>query len=629
MPLLIGSLLLATACERGISDSKTPRQVTTTVALSQATASVDDGATLQLSATALDQDGKPMQTQPAMAWASSDTAVARVDGTGLVTSNRPGEVQITATAADKSAAARVTVRPVVADVQPAGGDFQKGEPGAVLAEEVALRVVDRRGAGMAGVQVLMAVASGGGSVSPAQVATDAQGYARARWTLGSTSEVNTLTATPAGQTARRATFSASVVVRQPVSAAGGTVQSSGGEVNLQFPANAVGEAVSISVAPVAATAPTLPKETASSRLVPGAIYEFGPSGTQFAEPVRLAISYDPARLPSGVVEGTLRLFRAYPDGWRMISGSTVSVADRKVAASITGFSTYAVMALQAPPPNTTTAAITVQANTAGIAPSRVAVEVTGAGIATPLRAELSVAGTLASATLEVPAGAGRTFTVRAFDAHGIESHGGTVSVDVAAGQNTTVSAILRRRTEAVTAQASVAGTSATRLTGEVTGPGITTPIRADFTVSGGMASSTVQIPTGKGRVMAVRGFNAQGMETHRGSATTDVLPGQNLSLALTLQSLDGSLPITARVGTYTLSISPASATLRVGETLALSASGLDATGQLLSGFTWGSSNPAVASVDATGRVTAKYPGVTRIVANHQGFAVAASVTVTP
>jgi Regulator of chromosome condensation (RCC1) repeat/PKD domain len=63
------------------------------------------------------------------------------------------------------------------------------------------------------------------------------------------------------------------------------------------------------------------------------------------------------------------------------------------------------------------------------------VEVTGSGIPTPIIVTLSVSGATVNGTVQVPVGASRTFTVRAFDAQGRETYDGSATADVVAGTN--------------------------------------------------------------------------------------------------------------------------------------------------------------------------------------------------
>lgn len=63
------------------------------------------------------------------------------------------------------------------------------------------------------------------------------------------------------------------------------------------------------------------------------------------------------------------------------------------------------------------------------------VEVTGPGITTPIVVTLNVSGSTVNGTVRVPAGTGRVFTVRAFNAQGQEIGSGSATADVRAGDN--------------------------------------------------------------------------------------------------------------------------------------------------------------------------------------------------
>ncbi len=125
---------------------------------------------------------------------------------------------------------------------------------------------------------------------------------------------------------------------------GGTVTAAGGQVELVFPAGAVDAATIITVEAAASPPPSI-------RLVTGTAFDLGPTGTQFNDPVRLTVSYDPADLPITVEEEALGLFRAGATTWERVPGSSVDVGARTVTAEIDGFSTFAVRGgpSQAPP----------------------------------------------------------------------------------------------------------------------------------------------------------------------------------------------------------------------------------------------------------------------------------------
>ncbi|CAN5338353.1 hypothetical protein BH24GEM3_BH24GEM3_16120 [soil metagenome] len=81
----------------------------------------------------------------------------------------------------------------------------------------------------------------------------------------------------------------------------------------------------------------------------------------------------------------------------------------------------------------------------------------------------------------------------------------------------------------------------------------------------------------------------------------------------------------------TVSVTPGSATRTVGETVQLQATTYDAAGNVLTGrsVSWSSSNSSIASVNASGRVSALQPGTVTITATSEGRTGTATVTVLP
>jgi len=80
----------------------------------------------------------------------------------------------------------------------------------------------------------------------------------------------------------------------------------------------------------------------------------------------------------------------------------------------------------------------------------------------------------------------------------------------------------------------------------------------------------------------------------------------------------------------TVSVTPASASVLAGQTVQLTAIPLDANGNPLSGrvVTWSSDNATVASVSASGVVTANVVGSATITATSEGQSATSSITVT-
>ena len=82
------SLGILTACG-GSDEPSAPPPVATTIQVSPATLSLEVAQTQQLSATVLDQNGRPMTGQ-ALVWSSSDTTRLTVDAVGVARGVRPG-----------------------------------------------------------------------------------------------------------------------------------------------------------------------------------------------------------------------------------------------------------------------------------------------------------------------------------------------------------------------------------------------------------------------------------------------------------------------------------------------------------------------------------------------------------
>src|SRR5205823_6466016 len=106
-----------------------PDTTVASVTISPATGSIRMGQTLQLTATPKDLAGGTLTGRTVM-WASSNTSVATVSGSGLVAGVTPGSAMITATSEGKSSTASLTVTTVpVASVaiSPATGSIRVGQ----------------------------------------------------------------------------------------------------------------------------------------------------------------------------------------------------------------------------------------------------------------------------------------------------------------------------------------------------------------------------------------------------------------------------------------------------------------------------------------------------------------------
>ena len=180
--------------------------------------------------------------------------------------------------------------------------------------------------------------------------------------------------------------------------------------------------------------------------------------------------------------------------------------------------------------------------------------------------------------------------------------------------------------------ANVVGTAVATVVVEVTAPDISTPLVFNIVVADGVASGTITIPAGTARRITIRAFDAGGVLTHSGAATVSVQAGTNPTVSLTLTPLAGDVPIEAHLGSFTINVTPTANALSVGgtQTVQLTAAILDAQGHAMTGtVSWATHDPGIASVDATGLVTATGPGDTNVFATFQGTVGSAAISVAP
>ena len=101
---IVGATLVVGSCAEPTVDANP----IASIELTPPTASVRAGATVTLSARALDASGALVDAR-AIAWSSSSTSIAVVSTTGVVTAMSPGEARISASVQGKSATATITV----------------------------------------------------------------------------------------------------------------------------------------------------------------------------------------------------------------------------------------------------------------------------------------------------------------------------------------------------------------------------------------------------------------------------------------------------------------------------------------------------------------------------------------
>lgn len=114
------------------------------------------------------------------------------------------------------------------------GNNQEATMGSQLPQQVVVRATDATGVPVAGVSVSFAVTTGGGTVQPGVIATDANGHASATWTLGATVGTQTLSASATGTNSVSFTATARQVTGRSLMIVSGNGQT--GAVSTTLPA---------------------------------------------------------------------------------------------------------------------------------------------------------------------------------------------------------------------------------------------------------------------------------------------------------------------------------------------------------------------------------------------------------
>jgi hypothetical protein len=235
----------------------------------------------------------------------------------LLAVSLPATALITLSACSSSES---TTPPVVPASVSINGNDAALLPGATIT--LSARVLSSTGSAVSGATVSW-------SSSNAAVATVSGTGTVAALTAGST----TITASSGG-----ASGSTTIQVNAGglVAGSGGSVVAAGGAVTLSFPSGAVASTLPVTVTPK--------PDTVRTAHTAGSAYVFGPTGTQFAQPVTMALRYDVASLPAHTDKASLRIARLVNGAWQPLSeGVQIDSATNTVRAQTRSFSTYAVV----------------------------------------------------------------------------------------------------------------------------------------------------------------------------------------------------------------------------------------------------------------------------------------------
>lgn len=584
------------------------------VVVTPTSATVSVGNTTPLSATTLDASGNAL-TDRVVTWATSNSGVATVSASGVVTGVATGSATITATSEGKSATAAISVVAAVASVavSPASANVAVGGT-----QQLTATPHDANGNPLTGRSVTWAT-------SAAAVATVSANGVVTGVATGSA----TITATSEGQSGTAAITVLTPAASVSVTPSSATV-SSGNTVQLTATTlDANGNP--ITGWPVAwASGNTAVATASASGLVTGAgggsatitATSGGQSGTSAITVTTVPVAsvvVSPASA-NVAVGGTQQLTATTLDAnGSPLTGRTITWASNATAvATVSGSGLVSGVAA---------GSATITATSEGKSGTS-AITVNPAPVASV---------TVAPASATVAVGGAQQLTATTLDANGNPLTGRTITWTTNASAVATVDA-----NGLVTGVAAGSATITATSEGKSGSSAITvlTPV-ASVSVSPASATvsvgSTVQLSATAldGNGAPVAGWPVSwasgnpAVATVSASGFVTAVGGGSVTITATSGGKSGTSAITVPVPVASVTVSPASATVAVGSTVQLTATPRDAGGNPLTGrtITWASSAVGVATVDANGLVTAVGPGSATITASSEGKSGTSTITV--
>jgi len=562
------------------------------------------GQTVQLTATPEDAAGNALSGR-AVIWSSSQSSVAGVDANGLVTALATGSATITATSEGKSGSASITVTnvPVASvSVSPAAASVLVGATVQLVATPK-----DANGTPLSG--RVVSWSSNNTSVATVTSSGSVTGAAAGSATITATSEGQSGSATvtvqglPPGCSASSLTWQNSPFTAQT------------GSFTAQFDATPNGTGLdgvtglSVGAAAGFTDLAVIVRFNAAGQID---ARNGGAYAAASAIPYTAGTSYR-FRLEVDVPSHTYAAYVTPAGGSEATIGT--GYAFRTEQAAVTSLANWALFS------DAGTHTVCNFAITGSAPPVPVAtVDVT-------------------PATANVPVGGAVQLTATPKDANGTPLSGRTVSWS---SSNTSVASVTSSGlvTGATAGSATITATSEGK-SGTSTITVTAVPV-ASVTVSPGSASmqvsQTVQLTaTPKdangnplpGRAVSWTSSNTSVATVDGSGLVTGVTIG-SATITATSEGQSGTASITvSNVPVASVSVSPATAAIQVGQTVQLVATPKDANGNPLSGrtVTWASSNTSVATVSASGLVTGNVAGTATITATSEGQSGTASVTV--
>jgi len=623
------------------------------VAVSPATANVFVGATTQLSAVTKDAAGSVLSGR-VISWTSSNAAIATVSATGLVTGVAAGAATITATSEGKSGTASVTV----ANVPVASVTVSPTAPNMYVGGTVQLTATlkDASGNLLSGRAVTWTTSNGAvGTVSASGLVT------------GVAVGAATITATSEGQSGTAAVTVSTVPVASVVVSPATANVSVGGTTPLSAtPKDAAGSVLTgravtwtssnPAIATVSATGLVTGVAAGSATITATSEGKTGSAAVTVSVVPVASVTVSPVT-PVVLVGATVPLTATLKDAaGNVLSGRSVTWSSNAPAIAtvsstglVTGVAAGAATIIATSEGKAATAAVTV--NLVPVA----SVSVSPASAGMPLGQWVQLTATLLDANGMPLTGRSITWASSA-PAVAAVSTGGLVTGVAVGAATLTATSEGKSGTAAVTVTAAspvqpgtvldlaVASTtdSSVTLTFTEVDDGTGQPAKYDIRYAPGALSwgtapsvtkGTCATPVAGTAIGAKRTCTVLGLAPATGYQFQLVAFRGTVNVNAVFGALSNVVSGTTAASTApvaSVTVSPAAASVAVGQTLQLTATPKDAVGNLLSGrvVTWATSNAALATVNGSGLASGVATGSVTITATSEGRSGSAAVTVT-
>lgn len=588
----------AVSCDAG--SSTTPPAVAEGIRLDQTTVRLDEGATSRLRVLISEAGGRTRElgSGSQVVWTVSDPQVASVVD-GLISALRPGSTRVTAAVSGKQAAsADVIVLAVPGTLEILSGNAQAGIVGRPLLVPVRIRVLNRQGRPFSGAQLDIRTDAASGSVTPAAVTVDQDGMASLVWTLG----------TRAGEQA----FEIRVAGRESILGMATARAAPGPVATVQVTPK---EALTIPGGEVRYSAVALDE---FGNMVPHATLQWATADGGIA-----TIDVDGRARAVGIGDTDIEAIYTPP----MEAGADVQQAPErskgqgKFRSNHSNSAPAQVSDLNSPSQSTTTVTLSFTQVGDGMGEPanyevRYAETPIGSGFAT---ATVAQAGTCASPIVGTLIGARITCTVdglqsgRSYDFQIVAFRGVMGAGEVSGPESNVVTA---RTSSAAVTMGSIEVVGGNNQLGSP-GTQLATPltVRVKDTLGAPMANVQVNWSAGSGTLnKSATTTDAQGLSSV--SWTLGTATGTQSAFA-SAGTLNATFTATSEsVAIASVSVSPASTTLKMGESVQLSAEARDAEGTILPNvhFNWYASDPTRVMVSSSGMATGLSAGSTTVLA---------------